>query len=207
MSRANFARAAFRAILAKDSRRQTLLQLPRFGGPGDDVSRPPHEADAWISTDDAWDYAQWVDIRVEKLDIVSDILYENLVGHPDQEAVAIAYAEVNGRWLPWLDDWRSYHADLRDSTWARVNSWDKIREWHRQLLEFREDWKAVADMIGLSMPKIASLPYELPDRVGDGFKKGLEDLGKGAKQTADVITVVAIAAAVLGGVYLVKTVK
>lgn len=192
MSRADFARAAFDTILVRARGNDVT-----FGGPGDDQTRPPHEADAWISKEDSWDYAEWVDRRVDKVAAAAAFVYENIVGHPNQETAEIAFAAWNGEWLPWEDSWKQYHAELRDSDWARVNSWDKIKEKHRQLLELREELDVIAQSVGLKVPKIASLPYELPERVGDGVMEG-------AKQLGSNLTTVAIIAAIVGGVYLLK---
>lgn len=190
MSRADFARAAFDAILAQHA-------PVTFGGPGDDQTRPPHEADAWISTEDAWDYAEWVNRRVDKVSAASSFVYENIVGHPNQETAEIAFAAWNGEWLPWENAWKQYHADLRDSTWARANSWDKTKEKHRQLLELRDELDVIAQSVGLKVPTIQGLPYELPERVGDGVKEG-------AKQLSANLSTVAIIAAIVGGVMLLR---
>lgn len=190
MSRADFARAAFDTILARHG-------AVSFGGPGDDKTRPPHEADAWISTDDAWDYAEWLDRRVDKVSAAGSFVYENIIGHENQEPAEIAYAAWNGEWLPWEDSWKQYHAELRDSSLARFNSWEKIKEKHRQLLELRDELDGIAQSVGLKVPTIQGLPYELPDRVGDGIKKGAEQLGSN-------LTTVAVIAAIVGGVMLLR---
>lgn len=193
MSRADFTRAAFRSILASSRGAAT----PRFAGPGDAWDRPPHEADLWISTDDAWDYAKWVDGKAKKLDEEVGQIFAAAVGHPNQQAADFPSAMANGRWRPWLADWTVYHDKLRDSTWERVNSWDKTREWHRQLLELQNEWAAVGGMLDYEVSPIPSLPYEAPERAGDGFNKAVDKLGSN-------LSSVAIIAAVVGGIYLLR---
>lgn len=199
MSRHDFTRAVFRSALARANGRV------HFGGPDDDAERPPHESDVWITTDDAWDYAEWLDRRASKLGYYAQ---DHIVDAPSPSEALVAWS---GSFFPWHHGWKAYHAELEhgalgkdvpdDITWARVNSWDKIKEKHRQLLELQAELDALAAEEGLpEPPPVPGLPYELPDRAGDGVKKVAGEIGSN-------LQTVAIIAAIVGGIYLLKTVK
>jgi len=126
----------------------------------------PHDDEWWVSTDDVLDYAEWLDKRVREMSLA----YNRWKGDSATVAKASQWGESND-WFRWEEDWNQYVTELRASTWARVNAWDRVKLKHGQLLELRE--KAVT--LGLpGVPEIAEKPRD-PD-VGGGAKTALESV-------------------------------
>ena len=90
----------------------------RAGGAVRVGEKPPHEDDVWISTDDALDYAAWLDRRVEEL----DASFLAWLDSPETFARALEWNRKTGfgkdPWHvtdPWVEQWRRYFAELQGS--------------------------------------------------------------------------------------------
>jgi hypothetical protein len=128
------------------------------------VGGPPHEDDVWISTEDAYDYAVWLNRRAEALDAE----FVEWLNAPAHFGAALEWNRETGfgrdPWRvsdPWIERWRRYFGDLTESWWARVNSWEETKARHAELLEF----VAVAEAKGLPVEKVEALPEEVTDKV------------------------------------------
>lgn len=134
---------------------------------------PPHEGDAWITTDDARDYARWLNGKVEALNgEAARWMYD---------AATVRQANEWFRatdWSMWrAERWRPYFLDLEASWWARVDSWRDTKDFHREY----EAKRAHAAALGLplSSASAAPKPDEVTDQLGRQAGEWYEELKGG----------------------------
>ncbi len=144
----------------------------------------PHGDDWWISTDDAKDYAAWLNRRVDDTAgrfgaARAALTLQDYGPYNDPlSSRAIALHALEAEWLAWEYQWKQFYAGITESWWARVNSWDTIRTRHAELLHFR----ARLATLGLTnVPAIAGLPSDgpSPGKVGGGLEKAANKISTG----------------------------
>lgn len=149
------------------------LRLARLGA-------VPHEEDWWVSTDDALDYARWLNRNVTQLDVAWQ-----------RALTSVPTAQTFGlEWIPWLAQWRAEHAALETGWWDRVNSWDKIKQRHVELVALRA--KAIA--AGVDAPELDTVPKDPEERWGETVVDGVAKAGAASQTLTLVVGVAAVAA-------------
>ena len=149
------AREAFGLALSKSPREPLSLESVEFGAD----EEPPHEDEWWISTDDALDYAEYVDRRVREL-VDARVRWLH-AGKTKEDAIWAGKTNFSAE----MDGWNAYVDEIRKSLLARVNSWDKTKEWHRKFLWMEKEAKS----LGLPAPSMGKRPED-PNVVGTGLE-------------------------------------
>lgn len=153
----------------------------------------PHGTDWWVSTDDALDYANWLDGEIEKIE------YEVTYRWPSDQATLPAFlrwvGEFNPIWGMWRQEWKAYLEELRSSWFARVNSWYTIRDkWHAELVRRAKR----ATELKLPHRAVCGQPKEPIDQAK-------EDVIAAAEFGWSTFTKIAFVGAIVAGGYLVYT--
>lgn len=147
---------------------------------------PPHEDDWWISTDDALDYAEWLNQRVISFE-------RTLEEWSTRDAAAAGAWRRQREWDRWINDWRAYLDSLRVSFIARVNSWEHLKARHFELIGLAT-W---AEEAGMNKVDVGEPPREPLATLSSAA-------GKAAGTLADILRPLAF---IVGGVALLVLIR
>lgn len=129
----------------------------------------PHGDDWWISTDDARDYAAWLDRRVNETDALFTAAIAKLGLQSWDMTLPVPqgagpFLTLYAEYLSWSGKWRAFYASVEDSWFARVNSWETIKARHAELVELRNRLK---NLNVVPVPSIAPPPTDPGEKAGD----------------------------------------
>lgn len=157
--------------------------------------KPPHGDDLWISTDEAENYATYLDGKINQL---HDWL--SMGEEPEDLAKFIGTKNATQffitatNFFAWEQKWDMAHYQMRELTQFN-NSWDQLVQYHRELKAYADEFKALLKPLeGEVVP-----PPEVPPPP-DGPKTGP---GKDTEET-DIVTIGAVALGALGLFLLLK---
>lgn len=142
----------------------SVLRYPTLRG----LHEIPHEDDLWISTDDTMDYAAWLDRRVKELD--------GAFKKPEALAKPAVYTWGATEWVPWWLAWNLFHEQLKQNWTDRLNSWETVKQRHRELVELR----AKALVAGVAAPPLDPTPKDPEAKLAGGVANAVGGITTGA---------------------------
>lgn len=180
----------FNRILLKDRFR---ANVPRFGGPATpppDVGNPenaPHADDLWISTDDAAEYAAYIDAKVNELGNWLSLGEEpeDLAKAIGESAAAKFFVQA-ASYAAWAGRWKLANQGYSDTDY--IATWDLLVQWHKELKAYADDFQKLFE--NASKPVAVPSPGPVPGestKVGPGENKEESDLVVGGLVVAGVL--------------------